>query len=139
MILERGFGRLEGVKSAKVAGADKFSKYYYLLEIPEKRKLLPSDIKKLLNSTKALQKFPYQEFTFDAVTGTVAVSGERHVFTARGSGQKYALKLSDDLRELVAAGKSKVTLGGGVVEPPAVDGKKPLPVLTVTDAEEAEE
>lgn len=122
-----------------MAGPDRFSKYFYLLEIPEKRKLLPSDIKKLLNSTKALQKFPYKEFTFDAVTGTVSVSGENYVFTARESGQKYTLKPSDDLRELVAAGKSKVTLGGGVVEPPPVDGKKPLPVLTVTDAEETEE
>ena len=61
MILEEGFGRLEGVTSAKVAGPDKFSKYYYLLEVSEKRKLLPSDIRKLLDSTKALQKFPYQE------------------------------------------------------------------------------
>ena len=72
-------------------------------------------------------------------SGTVSRSGEDYVFTARGSGQEYTLKPSDDLRELVAAGKSKVSIGGGVVEPPAVDGKKALPVLTVTDAEEAEE
>lgn len=128
-MLEKSLGRLEGVRSAKMGR----SKFYYELKVSESKTLLPSHIKKMCDQ---LQDYSYRGFEITAISGKVEKSGEEYVFTARGSNQKYALKPSDDLKKLVAGGKSQVTLAGTLEEPEAKGGKKPLPLIEVSEAKE---
>ena len=57
------------------------------------------------------------------------------MLVARGSGLRYALKPTDGLRQLVAAGKTRLTLSGKVKDA----GKPPTLVLTVASARETED
>lgn len=134
-MLEQNLGRLEGVKAAKMGK----NKFHYDLKIAEGKTLLPSHIQDMV---KKLQDYSYRGFEITAISGKAEKKGDGYVFSARGSKQQYALKASDDLKKLVAAGKADVTLAGEVTEPDATEaekknGKKPLPVLEVTEAKQA--
>jgi len=105
---------------------------YYDVTVLETKALLPSQI------AAAIPKISrYKEMTFTALPGTVTKSGEEYILTARGSNQKYALKANDALRKLVGDGRSKVAVSGKVDEPREVEGRKPLPVIDVTEVRES--
>jgi hypothetical protein len=75
----------------------------------EKKSVTPKMVQDLL---KKMEDYSYLGFYVNSISGSV----EGDTFTARGSGQKYALKPNDELRKLLAAGKSKVTLSGELTQ-----------------------
>jgi len=124
--IEDALGRLDGVKYAKSDGA----KTDYLVKVLETKVLLPSAINKGVADKYTLESTSY------TISGTVEKKDKVYLFTARASKQQFTLKESDDLKKLVADGKSKLTLTGPVTEPEEKDGKKPLPVFEVKEAKE---
>jgi len=116
-------------------GRDKF---FYHLEVLETKALLPSTFQKAMKDLVAKDPdadYPFMSLEIEAA-GTVAKEGEGYVFTARGSKQKYALKPSEGLKKLLAAGKIQLTVTGKVLEPAAKDGQKPPPLIEVAEASE---
>ncbi|MBV8880684.1 MAG: hypothetical protein JO332_12000 [Planctomycetaceae bacterium] len=126
-ILEKALGRIDGVKSAEMYG----DKFHFKLEVLDTKALLPAAVlkvtEKIRNDSKGEEDFPLLSFEV-TVAGTV----DGPTFTARGSGQKYALNPGEALKGFAAAGKAKLTLTGRVTEAKG----KPLPVLEVTEAKE---
>lgn len=134
-ILEAALSKIDGVKEAKMYG----DKFHFRLVVPENKSLLPSTILKVVDKirtdSKGEEDFPLEEFVA-TLSGTVEKQGDAAVFVARGSHQKYAFKANDGLAKLISAGKTKVTLTGKVSEEKEKDGRKPLPILEVSEAEE---
>jgi len=132
-ILETALGKIDGVREAKMYG----DKFHFRLVVLENKPFLPSSVVKVLDQIKQDSKgeteFPLREFTA-TLAGTVEKQGDAVTFVARGTGQKYSVKPHPALTELMAAGRSKVTLTGIVAE--EKDPKKP-PSLEVSEATEA--
>lgn len=129
-LLEKALAKIDGVKTAEMYG----DKFHFRLEVLENKVVLPAGILKVTDKIKQDSKgeedFPL--ISFEAtLAGTLTKDGDATVFTARGSGQKFAFKSLDPLKALLAAGKSKVTVTAGVAE----EKGKP-PVLAVTEAKE---
>jgi hypothetical protein len=117
------------VKSAKGGKV----KTEFIVEVSEKTSILPSTLEKAIP-----EKFSLNGVEITA-TGTVSKSEGGLLFTARGNGQKYALKPCADLSKLVDAGKTTLVVTGAVTEPEAEDGKKGLPEIAARAASEATE
>jgi hypothetical protein len=119
-VLEARLGKLDGVRSAKVRGFDRESKFYFNLTISENKSVVPDTIRKMLEALKKESKgdedYPYNSFEITSITGKVEKSGDAWAFTARGSGQKYDLVSSEALKKLVAAGKTQATVAGKVTD-----------------------
>lgn len=113
-------------------GRDPKSKYFYDVEVQEKKPLLPSRVQKMC---KDLEDYDYIGLEIRAIAGTVEKKGDTYVLTARGSKQEYQLKAGEDLRKLVDGGKSALTLGGKVTEAKGADGKAVV-TLEVATAKE---
>ena len=118
-------GKVDGIKEVKLGR----NKFFYDMKVLETRPLLPAQLKKI---EKALEEYPFASLEVRGLAGTVEKAGEEYAFTARASKQKYALTPSDDLKKLVAAGRTSVTLGGRVTQK---QEKDPV-TLEVTDAKE---
>jgi hypothetical protein len=135
-IIEKGLLAIDGIQSADTIG----DKFHFQIVVLEKKSVLPETVVKAMDKirqeSKGEEDFPLVEFALSSLTGTVSGEGEALVFTARGSGQKFLLRPTDDLRKLLASGKARLTLAGTVLEEKEKDGKKPLPILQVTDAKE---
>jgi hypothetical protein len=103
-----------------VLGFDRESKFYFNLTISEDTAVLPQTIRKMLDDlkseTKGDEDYPFNSMVMTAITGTVAKAGEKWTFKARGSGQAYDLVPNDALKQLVAAGKTLVTVAGKVTD-----------------------
>jgi hypothetical protein len=94
--------------------------------------VLPSTILKVTDKIKADSKgeedFPLISFE-STLSGSLEKQGDVYFFSARASGQKYALKSAEPLKAQIAAGQLKLTLTGNVSEE-----KGKCPVLDVTAA-----
>jgi hypothetical protein len=130
-LLEKAFAKVDGVKSAEMYG----DKFHFKLEVLDTKAILPSTVLKVVERIRAESKGE-EDFPLLSVEATISGAVDGAVFTARGSGQKYALKSNDALKALLAAGKTKLTLTGKVSEEKEKDGRKPLPVLEVGEAKE---
>lgn len=108
-------------------------KTVYVVEVVESKSYLPGQIDAALP-----EKFSFQGLSIEAA-GDVTADKTGFIFNARGSGQKYSLTVNEELKKLLEAGKTAVTLSGKVTEPEEKDGKKPLPVIEVTSAKERSE
>ena len=101
-------------------GFDRESKFFFNLTISEDKVVLPDTIRKMLEElkkeTKGEEDYPFNSMEMTAITGTVAKSGDKWTFKARGSGQTFDVVPNDELRKLVAAGKSLLTVAGQVTE-----------------------
>jgi hypothetical protein len=135
-IIEEALGKVDGIKEAKNYG----DKFHFSLTILENKSILPSTILKVVDKirtdSKGEEDFPLEGFEINSISGTVEKQGDAVIFVARGSKQKYALKLNGDLQKLMDAGKKQLTLAGMVTEEKEKDGKKPLPLMEVSEAKE---
>jgi hypothetical protein len=108
------------MQSAKVLGFDRESKFYFNLVITEDQAVLPATIRKMLEElkqeTKGDEDYPFNSMEMTAITGTVEKSGEKWTFKARGSGQTFDLVSNDPLKQIVASGKTLVTVAGKVTD-----------------------
>jgi hypothetical protein len=112
------------VKSAKVLGFDRESKFFFNLAISEDKAVLPSTIRKMLEElkkeTKGDEDYPFNSMEMTAITGTVEKTGDKWTFKARGSGQLFDLVPNDQLQKLVASGKTLLTVAGKVTDEPSL-------------------
>jgi hypothetical protein len=112
------------VKSAKVLGFDRESKFYFNLAVSEDKVVLPSTIRKMLEELKKESKgdedYPYNSMVMTAITGSVEKSGDKWTFKARGSGQLFELVPNADVQKLVDAGKTLLTVVGKVTDEPSL-------------------
>ena len=119
-MLEARLGKLDGVRSAKVRGYDRESKFFFNLSVAEGKSVVPETIRKMLaqlkKDTNGDEDYPYNSFTITSITGTVEKAGDQWSFQARGSSQKYELVPNAALRKMVAEGKSRATLAGAVTD-----------------------
>ena len=101
-------------------GFDRESKFFFNLTIAEDKVVLPVTIRKMLEElkqeTKGDEDYPFNSMVMTAITGTVEKSGEKWTFKARGSGQKFDLVDNDPLKQLIASGKTLVTVAGKVTD-----------------------
>jgi len=130
-LLEKALAKIDGVRAAEMYG----DKFHFKLEVLENKTVLPSAILKVTDQIRAESKGE-EDFPLLSFEATQAGTVDGAVFTARGSGQKYALKPGEALKGFLAAGKTKLTLTGKVSEDKEKDGRKPLPVLEVAEAKE---
>ena len=126
--MQAALSRLDGVKSVKPEKGGEF-----IVSILENKVLLPDAVAKAVKG--AGDAYQYEGMTIEAV-GKVEKNGDAYVFVARANGQKYTLTANDDLKKMVADGKTQVLLAGSVTEPEEKDGKKPLPAIEVSSAKE---
>lgn len=112
------------MKSAKVLGFDRDSKFYFNLAVSEDKVVLPSTIRKMLEELKKESKgdedYPYNSMVMTAITGSVEKSGDKWTFKARGSGQLFELVPNADVQKLVDAGKTLLTVAGKVTDEPSL-------------------
>jgi hypothetical protein len=125
-ILEKALGKIDGVKTAEMYG----DKFHFKLEVLENKTVLPSAVLKVTDKIREESKGE-EDFPLLSFEATVAGSVEGTTFTARGSGQKYALNPGEALKGFLAAGKSRLTLTGKITE-----AKGKAPVLEVREAKE---
>ena len=116
---------MDGVKEVKLGR----NKFFYEMKILENKPLLPAQLRKV---EKALEEYPFMGLEIRDLAGTIEKSGEAYSFTARASKQKYALKATDEVKKLVAGGKSNLTVAGAVTQK---TDKDPL-TLEITEAKE---
>jgi hypothetical protein len=119
-VLEARLSKLPGVRSAKVRGYDRESKYFFNLEIGESQTVLPETIRAMLaqlkKDTRGDEDYPYNSFEVTSLVGTVAKSGDTWSLVARGSKQKYELAPNDALRKLVEGGTSLLSVAGKLTD-----------------------
>jgi copper chaperone CopZ len=127
--IETSLSRLEGVKSAKVGA----KKSLYVVKVLENKSLAPAKIKEALEGGN----YSFEGAAIELV-GTVAKDGDNYTLTARASETKYALKANEDLKKLVADGKTTLLVKGELTEPEEKDkdGKKLPCVIDVAEAKE---
>ena len=113
------------MKSAKVGE----KKNLYVLKVLEKKAIFPSHVKAALP-----EGYEFKGISIE-VTGSVEKKGDSYVFTARGSKQAYALKANDELKKLVADGKTKLEISGKVKE----SEEKDPPRIEVSKAKEVKD
>ena len=102
--------KVDGVRGPKVGK----SKFFFEMRVLENKPLLPSQLRKF--AKKLDDDYPFAGLEVRDLAGQVEKAGDAWTFTARGSNQKYALTPSDELKKLVAGGKTALTLGGRVVQ-----------------------
>lgn len=124
-LLEKALAKIDGVKSAEMYG----DKFHFLLQVQDTKAVLPPAILKVTDKIREESK-GQEDFPLISLEATLAGTVDGTTFTARGSGQKYALKSNDALKALLAAGKTRLTLTGKVS---MVDK---APVLEVGEAKE---
>ena len=117
--------------TAKVKGYGPQLKYFFDLTVQEGKTLRPAQIAKL---AEEMQDYPFKGFEVTSIRGTVTKDGEAYRFTAAGSKQEYRLKPSDELKKLVASGKTGLTLGGKLSE--TKEKEKSVLTLEVSAASE---
>lgn len=136
-MLEARLGKLKGVRSAKVRGYDRESKFFFNLTIEESASVLPETIRAMLAQLKKDSKgdddYPYNSFEITSMVGTVEKSGEGWSLVARGSRQKYELVPNDALKKLLASGKTPVTVAGKLTD------EKGRLLLEITEPKESSE
>jgi len=119
-VLEARLAKIAGVRSAKVRGYDRESKFYFNLEIDENRPVLPEAIRAMLaqlkKDSRGDEDYPYNSFEITSIVGTVEKAREAWTLTARGSKQKYEIAPNEALKKLVAVGKSTVTVAGKLTD-----------------------
>ena len=119
-MLEARLSKLDGVRTAKVRGFDRESKFFFNLTVAENKSVLPETVRKMLadlkKETKGDEDYPYNSMQITSITGKVEKSGDAWAFVARGSGQKYVLVPNEALKKLIDAGKSQATLAGKVTD-----------------------
>ena len=119
-MLEARLRKIDGIRSAKVRGFDRESKFYFNLVVAESKPVLPQAVRAMLEEvkkeTKGDEDYPYNSMEITAITGKVEKSGETWTFVARGSGQKFELVPNDALKKRVEAGKAEATLAGKVTD-----------------------
>jgi hypothetical protein len=119
-VLEARLGKLNGVRSAKVRGYDRESKFFFDLKISENATVLPETIRAMLEQlkkdTKGDDDYPYNSFEITSIVGTVEKSGESWSLVARGSRQKYELVPNEALKKLQSTGKSQVAVAGKLTD-----------------------
>jgi len=127
--IEASLSRLEGVKSAKVGA----KKSLYVVKVLENKCLAPSKMKEAVEAGN----FSFEGAEIEIV-GTVAKNGDDYSFTARASETKFTLKANEDLKKLVADGKTVLQIKGELTEPEEKDkdGKKLPCVIDVSEAKE---
>ena len=134
-MLEARLEKLAGVRSAKVRGYDRESKFYFNLQIAETQPVLPETIRAMLEKLKKESRgdedYPYNSFVITSIVGTVEKSGETWSLVARGSNQRYDLIPNDGLKKLVDAGKSQVAVAGKLTD------EKGRLRLEISDAKES--
>ncbi|HZF00011.1 MAG TPA: hypothetical protein VE981_23585 [Planctomycetota bacterium] len=122
-LLEKELRKIDGVKSAEMYG----DKFHFRLEVLETKSLLPAAVlavtDRIRKDSKGEEDFPLLSFEV-TVAGHVEKQGDAQVFTAKGSGQKFALKSARPLQE-----KSTLTLTGRV----SAEKGLPLPLLEVVE------
>lgn len=116
---------MDGVKSAKKGE----KKNLYVLKVLESKVVFPSHVKKALP-----KEYEFKSLTIEAV-GAVEKKGDNYLLTARGSKQSYALKANDELKKLVADGKTKLRISGKVKE----SEEKDPPRIEVAEAKEVKD
>jgi hypothetical protein len=126
--------KIDGVREIETIG----DKSHFQIVFLESKKLLPSAIVKAMDAiqeeTKGDSEFPLLSFVVDSMAGTIRKRDGKAEFAARGSGQVYALRDNDVLKKRLEAGEGDAVVSGKVVEEPAKDGAKPLPVLELETA-----
>ena len=130
-LLEKALGGIDGVKSAEMYG----DKFHFKLEVLDTKAVLPSGVLKVTDKIRKDSKGE-EDFPLLGVEATLAGTVSGNEFTARGSGQKYALSPGEALKAFLAAGKTRLTLTGAVTEGKEKDGVRPLPLLEVREAKE---
>jgi hypothetical protein len=127
-LLEKELRKVDGVKVAEMYG----DKFHFKLDVLDNKVVLPSTILKVTDKIKKDSKgeedFPLISFE-STLSGSLEKQGDVYFFTARASGQKYALKSAEPLKAQIAAGQLKLTVTGNVSEE-----KGKGPVLDVTAA-----
>lgn len=133
-IIQKHLLAIDGITSVETIG----DQFHFQIAVLEKTSILPSTVvgamDKIRVESKGEEDFPLEEFSISTISGTVSEEAGLLIFSARGSGQKFILKPESDVRKLIDAGKTQLTLAGSVTEEKEKDGKKPLPVLKVTEA-----
>jgi hypothetical protein len=123
-------GRLDGVQKAKEDGA----KTEYLVKVVETKFHLPSKIRETVPDQYGIDSMKY------VLAGEVEKKDGAWFFTHRGS--KTVLKLKegdcDDLKKLLADGKTKLTATGEITEAEK-DAKDKMATLAVSEAKETAE
>ncbi len=134
-MLEARLAKIPGIRSAKVRGYDKESKYFFNLEIAEKQPVLPEHLRAMLaqlkKETRGDEDYPYNSMEITSIVGAVEKSGDTWTLVARGSKQKYQLVPNDALHKLLQAGKAQVTVAGKLSD------EKGQLRLEATDAKES--
>ena len=119
-MLEARLAKIPGVRSAKVRGYDRESKFFFNLEVAESHAVLPESIRAMLaqlkKDSRGDEDYPYNSFEITSIVGAVTKSGEAWSLAARGSGQKYELVPNDALKLMVAAGKTLVAVAGKLTD-----------------------
>jgi hypothetical protein len=115
-VLEARLAKIPGVRSAKVRGYDRESKFFFNLEIAEKQPVLPEAIRAMLAELKKESRgdedYPYNSMEITSLVGTVRNRGDEWSLVARGSSLNYELVPSDALRALLQGGKTLVRVAG---------------------------
>jgi hypothetical protein len=117
------------VKKAK-GGSDRS---LFDVMVLENKVLTPSTLK----ATIAKAGFEFESVEMEAI-GRVEKNGDAYAFVARANDRKYALKANDEIKKLVADGKTRLLVRGTVVDPGEKDENgdpKPL-VIEVLGAKE---
>jgi hypothetical protein len=108
------------------------TKYEYVMKVREKAAWRRS---KLEEKVREFEDYPLDAVRIE-VAGTAEREGENTVFTARGSGQKYVLRRTEGVEELVRRGRKELTIAGELLEDPE---KEALPRIGVSRVEETPE
>ncbi len=117
--------------SATAQGPRGIEKFYYDIKVKESAALTPAAIRKLQKGTP-LEDYPLVGLVYAGLAGTAEKGADGLRFTARGSKQRYGLKSNPALDALLAAGKTKVVLGGKVTQ-----GDQGDPQIEVREAVES--
>ncbi|HLY08262.1 MAG TPA: hypothetical protein VKW04_03045 [Planctomycetota bacterium] len=125
-ILEKALAKIDGVKSAEMYG----DKFHFKLDVLENKTVLPSAVLQVTDRIRRESKGE-EDFPLLGFEATMAGTVDGATFTARGSGQKFALRPGEVLKGLLESGKTKLTLTGKVTE-----AKGTPPALEVREARE---
>ena len=123
--MQTALSRLDGVKSVK------HTKEGFVVQVLENKALLADALEKAIVDAG----YGYEGATIEAV-GKVEKDGDNYVFVARASGQKYSLTANEELKKMVADGKSQLVLKGALSQPEEKEGKKQPPAIEVSSAKE---
>lgn len=101
----------------------------YLVKVLETKLHLPSKIKETVPD-----QFPVHSIKY-VLIGEAEKKDDAWLFTMRGSKAVFKLEANDELKKLLADGKTKLTLTGEIAEPDK-EKKDEKPTLAVSEAKE---